>query len=38
MVRIVRFHKTGGLKSSRSKMEVPPPGKGEVQIPVNGWG
>ena len=39
MARIVRFHKTGGPEVLRiENVEVPPPGKGEVQITVKALG
>src|SRR6516165_10102756 len=39
MARIVRFHKTGGPEVLQiENVEVPPPGKGEVQIAVKAIG
>src|SRR6516165_4964243 len=39
MARIVRFHKTGGPEVLQiENVEVPPPGKGEVQISVKALG
>ena len=39
MARIVRFHKTGGPEVLQiENVEVPPPGKGEVQITVKALG
>src|SRR4051812_32163110 len=39
MARVVRFHKTGGPEVLRiEELEVPPPGKGEVQISVKALG
>ena len=36
MARVVRFHKTGGPEVLRiEQIEVPPPGKGEVQIRIH---
>ena len=33
MARVVRFHKTGGPEVLKiEQLDVPPPGKGEVQI------
>ena len=35
MARVVRFHKTGGPEVLKiEQLDVPPPGKGEVQISV----
>jgi NADPH2:quinone reductase len=39
MARIVRFHKTGGPEVLQiENLQVPPPGKGEVQITVKALG
>jgi len=39
MARIVRFHKTGGPEVLQiENVEVPPPGKGEVQITIKALG
>ena len=39
MARIVRFHKTGGPEVLQLEtVEVPPPGKGEVQIAIKALG
>jgi NADPH:quinone reductase-like Zn-dependent oxidoreductase len=39
MARVVRFHETGGPDVLRiEEMEVPPPGKGEVQIRIHALG
>ena len=39
MARVVRFHKTGGPEVLRIEdLEVPPPGKGEVQISIKALG
>ena len=39
MARVVRFHETGGPEVLRiEEVEVPPPGKGEVQIRVKALG
>jgi NADPH:quinone reductase-like Zn-dependent oxidoreductase len=39
MARVVRFHQTGGPEVLRiEELEVPPPGKGEVQIRVHALG
>jgi NADPH:quinone reductase-like Zn-dependent oxidoreductase len=39
MARVVRFHETGGPEVLRvEELEVPPPGKGEVQIKVKALG
>ena len=39
MARVVRFHKTGGPEVLQiENLEVPPPGKGEVQISVKALG
>src|SRR5262249_14870417 len=39
MARVVRFHQTGGPEVLRiEQMEVPPPGKGEVQINIKALG
>src|SRR4051794_33657295 len=39
MARVVRFHETGGPEVLRiEELEVPPPGKGEVQISVKALG
>src|SRR5437764_7449553 len=39
MARVVRFHKTGGPEVLQIEdLEVPPPGKGEVQIGVKALG
>src|SRR5437763_6153759 len=39
MSRVVRFHKVGGPEVLRiEELEVPPPGKGEVQIAVKALG
>lgn len=39
MARVVRFHKVGGPEVLRiEELEVPPPGKGEVQIAVKALG
>jgi len=39
MARVVRFHKTGGPEVLKIKqVDVPPPGKGEVQISVKALG
>ena len=39
MARVVRFHKTGGPEVLKiEQLEVPPPGKGEVQISVKALG
>src|SRR5262245_32892515 len=39
MARVVRFHKTGGPEVLQvEELEVPPPGKGEVQIKVKALG
>src|SRR4051812_28381155 len=39
MARVVRFHKTGGPEVLRiEELDVPPPGKGEVQIRVKALG
>src|SRR5262245_51051165 len=39
MARVVRFHQTGGPEVLRvEEMEVPPPGKGEVQIRIKALG
>src|SRR4051812_20143884 len=39
MARVVRFHKTGGPEVLRiEELQVPPPGKGEVQIQVKALG
>src|ERR1700687_4080979 len=39
MARVVRFHQVGGPEVLRvEEVEVPPPGKGEVQISVKALG
>src|SRR4051812_12322452 len=39
MARVVRFHKTGGPEVLQIEdLEVPPPGKGEVQISIKALG
>ncbi len=39
MARVVRFHKTGGPEVLKiEELEVPPPGKGEVQIRIHAIG
>jgi NADPH:quinone reductase-like Zn-dependent oxidoreductase len=39
MARVVRFHKTGGPEVLRiEELDVPPPGKGEVQIRIHALG
>jgi Zn-dependent alcohol dehydrogenase len=39
MARVVRFHETGGPEVLRiEEIEVPPPGKGEVQIRIQALG
>src|SRR6266852_1835383 len=39
MARVVRFHETGGPEVLRiEEIEVPPPGKGEVQIRIHALG
>ena len=39
MARVVRFHQIGGPEVLRiEEVEVPPPGKGEVQIRVKALG
>src|SRR5436305_5648177 len=39
MARVVRFHETGGPEVLRvEEVEVPPPGKGEVQISIKALG
>ena len=39
MARVVRFHKTGGPEVLQiENLEVPPPGKGEVQISIKALG
>jgi NADPH:quinone reductase-like Zn-dependent oxidoreductase len=39
MARVVRFHETGGPEVLRiEELEVPPPGKGEVQIRIHALG
>ena len=39
MARVVRFHKTGGPEVLHiEELEVPPPGKGEIQIRVHALG
>jgi NADPH:quinone reductase-like Zn-dependent oxidoreductase len=39
MARVVRFHKTGGPEVLKIEhLDVPPPGKGEVQIRVKALG
>ena len=39
MARVVRFHKTGGPEVLKiEQLDVPPPGKGEVQISVKALG
>src|SRR5437868_13766172 len=39
MARVVRFHETGGPEVLRiEEVEVPPPGKGEVQIRIRAVG
>ena len=39
MARVVRFHKTGGPEVLQiEEVEVPPPGKGEVQISIKALG
>lgn len=39
MARVVRFHKTGGPEVLRiEEVEIPPPGKGEVQIHIHALG
>src|SRR5262245_46123964 len=39
MARVVRFHQTGGPEVLRvEEIEVPPPGKGEVQISIKALG
>jgi NADPH:quinone reductase-like Zn-dependent oxidoreductase len=39
MARVVRFHQTGGPEVLRvEELEVPPPGKGEVQISIKALG
>ena len=39
MARVVRFHKTGGPEVLKIKqLDVPPAGKGEVQIRVKALG
>jgi len=39
MARVVRFHRTGGPEVLRvEEVEVPPPGKGEVQINIKALG
>ena len=39
MARVVRFHETGGPEVLKlEELDVPPPGKGEVQISVKAIG
>ena len=39
MARVVRFHETGGPQVLKIEhLDVPPPGKGEVQIRVKALG
>ena len=39
MARVVRFHRTGGPEVLKiEQIDVPPPGKGEVQISVKALG
>src|SRR5215475_7675047 len=39
MARVVRFHQTGGPEVLQiENLEIPPPGKGEVQISVKALG
>src|SRR5436305_2204389 len=39
MARVVRFHETGGPEVLRvEQVEIPPPGKGEVQIRIHALG
>jgi hypothetical protein len=39
MARVVRFHETGGPEVLKiEQLDVPPPGKGEVQISVKALG
>src|SRR5262245_7459217 len=39
MARVVRFHKTGGPEVLQiEQLDVPPPGKGEIQISVKALG
>ena len=39
MARVVRFHETGGPEVHKiEQLDVPPPGKGEVQISVKALG
>jgi NADPH:quinone reductase-like Zn-dependent oxidoreductase len=39
MARVVRFHKTGGPEVLRiEELDVPPPGKGEIQIRIHALG
>jgi NADPH:quinone reductase-like Zn-dependent oxidoreductase len=39
MARVVRFHKTGGPEVLKiEQVDVPPPGKGEVQIRIHALG
>ena len=39
MARVVRFHKTGGPAVLKiEQLDVPPPGKGEIQIRVKALG
>ncbi len=39
MARVVRFHETGGPEVLRiEEIEVPPPGKGEIQIQIHALG
>src|SRR5690242_3903908 len=39
MARVVRFHEVGGPEVLRiEEVEVPPPGKGEVQIKIHALG
>ena len=39
MARVVRFHETGGPEVLKiEQLDVPPPGKGEVQIRVKALG
>jgi len=39
MARVIRFHETGGPEVLKiEQLDVPPPGKGEVQISVKALG
>src|SRR5882757_2509419 len=39
MARVVRFHEIGGPEVLRiENVEIPPPGKGEVQISIHAFG